>query len=385
MSYDMSNPEERAMANARRDAGIGPTLGPQQESRKRRRARAEEIYQQRSGLVHTDEAERRKRVAYLEHLRYGPRAPRLSPMSGLVNLADIRRADLAVKSTPSKDKPAATVIKSTTQKRVRYDYDDPECGFVRETDAVVPVFYREPDWSEASDDDEYDPAGGLPYMPRWNISTRRANAMIVVAAREAAKEAQVEVERKRAAGQRREAKRVLVQVLAQIREVGAESRFVEAAGPRREAKRMMVQVLAQIREVGAQRRLVEKAEIGPAPHGFQDDVFLALVGGEGSLIHVGTTQSVIIFQSYKFPNLNMCRAPHEIHFHCLTDGEAPERGWAYLGPLANNAREMGPGVRRDVLEDSNWDWGARGGNRAERRRRILEERKVQRRALKSGK
>ncbi|KAJ7604503.1 hypothetical protein DFH06DRAFT_1349403 [Mycena polygramma] len=344
MSYDMSNPEERAMANARRDAGIGPTLGPQQESRKRRRARVEEIYQQRSGLVHTDEAERRKQVAYLEHLRYGPRAPRLSPKPGLVNLADIRRADLAVKSTPSKDKPAATVIKSTTQKRVRYDYDDPECGFARETDAVVPVFYREPDWSEASDDDEYDPAAGLPYMPRWNISTRRANTMIVVAAR-----------------------------------------FVEAAGPRREAKRMMVQVLAQIREVGAQRRLVEKAEIGPAPHSFQDDVFLALVGGEGSLIHVGTTQSVIIFQSYKFPNPNMCRAPHEIHFHCLTDGEAPERGWAYLGPLADNAREMGPGVRRDVLEDSNWDWGARGGNRAERRRRILEERKVQRRALKSGK
>ncbi|KAJ6499594.1 hypothetical protein C8R47DRAFT_1211885 [Mycena vitilis] len=269
MSYDMSNPTERAMANARRDAGIGPTLGPQQASRKRRRARAEELYQQRSGLMHTDEAERRKRVAYLEHLRYGPRVPKTTPKSGLVKLSDIRRADLAVKSAPSKDKPAATLIKSTTKQRVRYDYDDPEGGFVRETDTVVPVFYREPDWSEASDDDEYNPAAGLPYMPRWNISTRRANAMIVVAAREAASEAKAEAERKQAAGQRREAKRWLAQVLAQIREVGAQRRFAKAAGSRREAQRMMLQVLAQIQKLGAQRRFLEKAEIGPAPHGFQ--------------------------------------------------------------------------------------------------------------------
>jgi hypothetical protein len=43
--------------------------------------------------------------------------------------------------------------------------------------AGIPAFYREPDWSEASDDDEYDPASPLPYCPLWNISTRRLDAI----------------------------------------------------------------------------------------------------------------------------------------------------------------------------------------------------------------
>ncbi|KAM6489836.1 hypothetical protein JOM56_014648 [Amanita muscaria] len=41
-----------------------------------------------------------------------------------------------------------------------------------------------------------------------------------------------------------------------------------------------------------------------------------------------------------------------------TDGEAPERGWSKINGLAASAREMGPGSRRDTLEDhmgdSNW-------------------------------
>jgi len=41
-----------------------------------------------------------------------------------------------------------------------------------------------------------------------------------------------------------------------------------------------------------------------------------------------------------------------------TDGEAPERGWAKVNPLAPSTREMGPGTRRDTLDyhfgDSNW-------------------------------
>ncbi|KAJ7182437.1 hypothetical protein C8R43DRAFT_1144448 [Mycena crocata] len=41
-----------------------------------------------------------------------------------------------------------------------------------------------------------------------------------------------------------------------------------------------------------------------------------------------------------------------------TDGEAPERGWANTNPLARSTKEMGPGSRRDTLEDhfndSNW-------------------------------
>ncbi|KAJ7749743.1 hypothetical protein B0H16DRAFT_1725007 [Mycena metata] len=34
-----------------------------------------------------------------------------------------------------------------------------------------------------------------------------------------------------------------------------------------------------------------------------------------------------------------------------TDGEAPERGWANANPLARSTKEMGPGSRRDMLDD----------------------------------
>ncbi|KAF9490476.1 hypothetical protein BDN71DRAFT_1523131 [Pleurotus eryngii] len=34
-----------------------------------------------------------------------------------------------------------------------------------------------------------------------------------------------------------------------------------------------------------------------------------------------------------------------------TDSEAPERGWDYLNPAANQTKEMGPGSRRELLED----------------------------------
>lgn len=41
-----------------------------------------------------------------------------------------------------------------------------------------------------------------------------------------------------------------------------------------------------------------------------------------------------------------------------TDGEAPERGWANLNGLSGSTKEMGPGARRDTMEDhmgdSNW-------------------------------
>ncbi|KAJ6484089.1 hypothetical protein C8R45DRAFT_1214949 [Mycena sanguinolenta] len=39
-----------------------------------------------------------------------------------------------------------------------------------------------------------------------------------------------------------------------------------------------------------------------------------------------------------------------------TDGEAPERGWADANPLARSTREMGPGFRRDTLDDHFNDW-----------------------------
>ncbi|KAG1885233.1 hypothetical protein F4604DRAFT_1918904 [Suillus subluteus] len=41
-----------------------------------------------------------------------------------------------------------------------------------------------------------------------------------------------------------------------------------------------------------------------------------------------------------------------------TDGEAPERGWADINPIATSTRKMGPGSRRDTLDDhfNDWNW-----------------------------
>lgn len=42
-----------------------------------------------------------------------------------------------------------------------------------------------------------------------------------------------------------------------------------------------------------------------------------------------------------------------------TDGEAVERGWAAVNPFATSTKEMGPGHRRDVLDDvfATYNWG----------------------------
>ncbi len=42
-----------------------------------------------------------------------------------------------------------------------------------------------------------------------------------------------------------------------------------------------------------------------------------------------------------------------------TDGEAPERGWAAMNGLAASTKEMGPGSRRDTLDDHFGDYNWR--------------------------
>ncbi|KAG1870962.1 hypothetical protein C8R48DRAFT_569320, partial [Suillus tomentosus] len=39
-----------------------------------------------------------------------------------------------------------------------------------------------------------------------------------------------------------------------------------------------------------------------------------------------------------------------------TDGEAPERGWSNINRVATSTKEMGPGSRRDTLDDHFGDW-----------------------------
>ncbi|KAG6904667.1 hypothetical protein DXG01_008210, partial [Tephrocybe rancida] len=41
-----------------------------------------------------------------------------------------------------------------------------------------------------------------------------------------------------------------------------------------------------------------------------------------------------------------------------TNGEAPERGWANINPIAQSTKEMGLGVRHDMINDhfNDWNW-----------------------------
>ncbi|KAJ7469942.1 hypothetical protein B0H11DRAFT_2159271 [Mycena galericulata] len=69
-----------------------------------------------------------------------------------------------------------------------------------------------------------------------------------------------------------------------------------------------------------------------------------------------------------------------------TDGEAPERGWANANPLANSTKEMGPGARRDALDDHFNDWNHKkiiglGGYLLERVKKAVENMTTHRLAL----
>jgi hypothetical protein len=53
-------------------------------------------------------------------------------------------------------------------------------------------------------------------------------------------------------------------------------------------------------------------------------------------------------------HIEACNLKYSFHltpYVGQTDGEAPERGWADANPLARSTKEMGPGFRRDTLDD----------------------------------
>jgi hypothetical protein len=60
-------------------------------------------------------------------------------------------------------------------------------------------------------------------------------------------------------------------------------------------------------------------------------------------------------------HVEVCQTAYSFNFMPgvgRTDGEAPERGWSHINPVATSTREMGPGSRRDTLDDhfSDWNW-----------------------------
>jgi hypothetical protein len=65
-----------------------------------------------------------------------------------------------------------------------------------------------------------------------------------------------------------------------------------------------------------------------------------------------------------------CQADYSFNFTPFvgrTDGEAPERGWSETNAMAASTKEMGPGSRRDTLDDHfgdhNWGKIAKMGTR----------------------
>lgn len=80
--------------------------------------------------------------------------------------------------------------------------------------------------------------------------------------------------------------------------------------------------------------------------------------------HINHDEKVITFLVPKFHlPAHIARCQTRFSFNFIkgvgrTDGEAPERGWADINPLATSTREMGPGSRRDTIDDhfNDWNW-----------------------------
>ncbi|KAG2028869.1 hypothetical protein BDR03DRAFT_882493 [Suillus americanus] len=81
-------------------------------------------------------------------------------------------------------------------------------------------------------------------------------------------------------------------------------------------------------------------------------------------MHLSHTVKTVSFFVPKFhlpAHIEQCQTSFSFNFKSgvgRTDGEAPERGWANINPVASSTKEMGPGARRDTLDDyfgdSNW-------------------------------
>ncbi|KAJ7787003.1 hypothetical protein B0H14DRAFT_2629891 [Mycena olivaceomarginata] len=163
MSYDMKDPKERAVTADRRAAGIGPIMGGSREV-----VRALKKSRRISRRINPTPFLAKEISALPDYLQ---------PMSGLRQNASRIRPETS---------PWPAVVYSFAPRLkdrfayycVAYDHTPRAKPAIDPSSmAGIPAFYREPDWSEASDDDEHDPASPLPYCPRWNISTRRLDAI----------------------------------------------------------------------------------------------------------------------------------------------------------------------------------------------------------------
>ncbi|KAJ6530884.1 hypothetical protein DFH09DRAFT_1250330 [Mycena vulgaris] len=81
---------------------------------------------------------------------------------------------------------------------------------------------------------------------------------------------------------------------------------------------------------------------------------------EGIRFRKGKKYCVFLIPKFHLPaHIEACNILFSFHltrYVGMTDGEAPERGWANLNPLATSTAEMGPGMRRDTINDAFNDW-----------------------------
>ena len=78
--------------------------------------------------------------------------------------------------------------------------------------------------------------------------------------------------------------------------------------------------------------------------------------------HASNKSFYFLIPKFHLPaHIMACQTTFSFNFNRFvgrTDGEAPERGWAQINPVATSTAEMGPGHRRDTLDDhfgdGNW-------------------------------
>jgi hypothetical protein len=81
-----------------------------------------------------------------------------------------------------------------------------------------------------------------------------------------------------------------------------------------------------------------------------------------SALHMDHASKNVVFLVPKFhlpAHIEQCQIDFSFNLSRYvgwTDGEAPERGWANMNPIASSTKEMGPGSRRDTLDDHFGDW-----------------------------
>ena len=81
--------------------------------------------------------------------------------------------------------------------------------------------------------------------------------------------------------------------------------------------------------------------------------------GDYHLLHNQMTTKFLVPKFHLLAHTSHCQVAYSFNFtpHVgCTDGEAPERGWANINPVASSMKEMGPGTRRDTLDDHFGDW-----------------------------